>query len=141
MSHISSKRAATSPLNSEFNKRPKLGLSDEELALLNKELKQEFEEVIPKPITNLEGVESKHLVRAFRIVARQTSNVDRSYTDRDFCMGFVERLSTDITREFASLWIEACKEGDWSKFANCCALLPSHHSATVTAALCSLTSG
>jgi hypothetical protein len=71
------------PLNSEFKKRPKLGLSDEELERLNKELKQELKEVIPIPISHPEGVESKHLVRAFREVARQTSNVDKSYTDKE----------------------------------------------------------
>jgi hypothetical protein len=137
---MSGKRAATSPLNSEFYKRLRPGLSDEELQRLNKGLKQELEEVITIPISTPDCVESTHLVRAFREVAIKASNVDKSYTDRDVCMGLVERLSTDTIQEFASLWITARNKGDWSDFANYCALLPSHHSATVATALCSLTS-
>jgi hypothetical protein len=141
MSNISGKRAATSPLNSEFYKKPKLGLSDEELGRLNLELKQELEEVITIPISNPEGVDSKHLLRAFREVARQASNVDKTFTDRGACMDFIERLPPDTTKEFASLWIEAHNKGDWSEFANFCALFPSHHSAILAIALCSLTLG
>jgi hypothetical protein len=132
MSNISGKRVATSPLNSEFYKRPKLGLSDEEIRRLNKELKQGLEEVIP--ISTPEAVESKRLVQAFREVAIKASSIDKSYTDSDVCMGFVERLPPNTTQEFATLWIEAHNKGDWSEFANYCALLPSHF-ATVTGAL------
>jgi len=141
MSNISGKRAATSPLNAAFYKRPKLGLSDEELGRLNLDLKQKLEDLISSPISSREGVESKHLLKAFREIAIKASNVDKTFTDRRACMDFIERLPPDTTKEFATLWIEAHNKGDWSEFANSCALFPSHHSAILAIALCSLTSG
>ena len=134
MSYLSSKRAATSPLTSEFNKRPKLGISGEELARLNLDLKQELEDLISSPIPSREGVKSKHLLKAFREVAIKASNVDKRFTDRGVCMYFIERLPPDTAKEFTTLWFEAHNKGDWGDFANYCALLPSRF-ATVTGAL------
>jgi hypothetical protein len=134
---ISGKRAATSPLNSDFEKRPKLGLSDKELKALNEEL----QDVIHIPISRPEAVESRHLAHAFREVARQTSNIDKTWRDIAVCKEFVDRLSSQERLDVVRLWIEAREKGQWERFANHCALLPSHCSATATAALCSLISG
>jgi len=134
MSYLSSKRAATSLLNSEFNKRPKLGISGEELTRLNLDLKQELEDLISSPIPSREGVKSKHLLKAFREVAIKASNVDKRFMDRGVCMDFIERLPPDTAKEFTTLWFEAHIKGDWGDFANYCVLLPSHF-ATVTGAL------
>jgi hypothetical protein len=134
MSYLSSKCAATSPLNSEFNKQPKLGISGEELGRLNLDLKQELEDLISSPIPSREGVESKHLLKVFREVAIKASNVDKRFTDRGVCMDFIERLPPDTAEEFTTLWFEAHIKEDWGDFANYCALLPSHF-ATVTGAL------
>ena len=140
MPQISGKRAATSPLNSEFDKRPKLGLSDEEL----KELNEELEEYpcFPVSVSSPEDVETKHLARALREVAGHAPNIDKSssWADKKTCKNFVDRLSREELLDAASIMIEARDNKDWSKFANHCAL-PPHHSTTVTAALCSLTSG
>jgi hypothetical protein len=134
MSHISGKRAATSPLNSEFYKRPKIGLSDKELRALNEAL----EDSRHIPISGPEDVKLRHLGQAFREVALQTSNIDQTWRDSTVCKEFADRLSPQERLDFILLWIEAREKG-WAMFANYCALLPSHRSAT--AALCSLTSG
>lgn len=116
MSHISGKRAATSPLDSEFNKRPKLGLSDKELKALNEAL----EDVSSIPISGPDAVESKYLARAFREVALQTSNIDETWRDFSVCKEFACRLSSRERHYVVSLWLEA-REKDWEKFANHCA--------------------
>lgn len=134
MSQISGKRPATSPLSSEFDKRPKLGLSDQELKDLNEELGYVTTYI---PGSSPEGVETIHLLRALREVANHASNIDKSWADKNVCKEFFDHLSDEERLDVASIWIEARDNKDWSKFANHCALLPSHRSATLTATLCS----
>jgi hypothetical protein len=131
------KRAANSPLNSGIDKRPKLGLPDEELKVLNREL----DYVSHFPVSGPKDVSMKYLTVAVREVATHTSIMDQSFKDETVCKDFIDQLSPKGRLEVASLWIEARNKKNWSKFANYCALRPSHCSATVTAALCSLTSG
>ncbi len=125
---------APPPLNSKFYKRPKIGLSDKELRALNEAL----EDSRHIPISGPEDVKLRHLGQAFREVAQQTSNIDQTWRDSTVCKEFADLLSPQERLDFILLWIEAREKG-WAMFANYCALLPSHRSAT--AALCSLTSG
>ena len=139
MPPISGKRAATSPLNSEFDKRPRMGLSDEELRGLNADLQERGP--LPASILHPEAVEQKHIVWAFVEVATHASNVEPVWAKKDYCRKFVEKLSDDELRHVASIMIKARDDNEWSKLANYCVLHPSHRSTTLTAALCSLTSG
>lgn len=132
MPQISGKRTATSPLASEFNKKPKLELSNEELEELKEELDDDYLPVLsPEDILLTRNL--KYLVRAIREVA---FIIDKSWADTAIWREFVEGLSHEERLYFASMWIEAREKKDWNKFANHCALLPSHRSATFTA-LCS----
>lgn len=119
MSHISGKRAATSPLNSEFHKRPKLGLSNKELTALNEAL----EHIKDIPVSRPEDVKLHHLGHAFREVALQTSDIDETWRNITACREFASRLSSQERLDVATLWIKARSEG-WETFANHCALLP-----------------
>lgn len=86
MSQISGKRPATSPLSSEFDKGPKLGLSDQELKDLNEELGYVTTYI---PGSSPEGVKTIHLLRALRKVANHASNIDKSWGQiRTFARNF-----------------------------------------------------
>lgn len=124
---ISGKRAATSPLSSDFDKRPKLGLSDEELEELNTGLAY----LAYLPVSILEHVTPQYLVLTFHETATHSSTIDKSWMDRNVCIKFVDRLQSEERLNFASMWIEGRREKDWSKYANYCAFPPSHRYAIV----------
>ena len=123
MPPISGKRAATSPLNSEFDKRPRMGLSDEELRGLNADLQERGP--LPASILHPEAVEQKYIVWAFVEVATHASNVEPVWAKKDYCRKFVEKLSDDKLRHVASIMIKARDDNEWSKLADYCVLHPS----------------
>lgn len=120
------KRTATSPLISEFDKKPKLGLTDEE----RKKLTTKLQYLSYLPVSTPEHVTTDYLALAFQGVANYTSIIDKSWMDQNFGEEHIDRLSPKDRLEFASIWLEARDKGDWSRFASCAASL--HLSSTVS---------
>ena len=116
-----------------------MGLSDEELQKLNKDLEERAP--LPASISRPEAVEPRHVVWAFVEVAAHSSSIDSVWEIKSNCKTLVDKLSPEELLAVASIMIEARDTKDWSKLANDCALVPFHRSATVTAALCSPRAG
>jgi len=130
------KRAAASPLISEFDKKPKLGLTDEESQNLNNNQKYVDLPTYGKP----EDVRINTLVVAFRAVAIDVP-IMKEWKDSTRCERYIKGLSHRAQLDLASLWIEARDKEDWTSFANYRALRPFHRCATVATALYSYKSG
>jgi hypothetical protein len=130
------KRAATSPLSSEFDKKPKLGLTDEECIKLNKT--QGYVEL--PTWKNPEDVKITSLALAFREVAIHAAIVSQSWVDTELCEKSINQLSRSEQLDLASVWINARDTKDWTGFANHRALRPFHRCAKIAAALYSFTS-
>lgn len=130
------KCAATLPLISEFDKKPKLGLTDEGCKKLNEV--QSFSTQVHN-FKNPVDIPTRSLVMAFREVALLVPTIDRSWREVDYCAKHISGLPASEIHHLASIWIEACDTKDWTNFANYCALHPFHRRATVAAALCSFT--
>ena len=114
MPQISGKRAAPSPLSSEFDKKPRLGLTDEQ----RKKLKQNLDFVSDLPVSSPEDVKTNYLMLALREVATHTSIIEKFWEDANIAKEHIDRLSSKDRLELASIWIGASKSGDWSGFAD-----------------------
>ena len=132
---MSVKRPASSPLNSEFYKKSRLGLTDEELKELNNELNTVIGEHFPKVAElRAEDVPTSALVLACRTASLYlmgtgcTSTIDKFWLNPGFGEGRIKQLSRNAQLDFASIWIEARAKGDWERFVNHRALGPSDRS-------------
>jgi hypothetical protein len=131
MSESSRKRAATSPLSSEFDKKSRLGLTDEELKDLNENL---CDWVLDhhSSLFNPEGVKARVLAQTFQQITwnllskGRASAIDNSWTKVKYGEGRINLLSLEDQLQLASLWIQAREKGDWERFASYCASGPSH---------------
>jgi hypothetical protein len=119
------KRAAVSPLSSEFDKKPRLGLTDEEVKNLNKA--QGYNTRAHLKCTNPEDVPITSLAAAFREVAIHVSIVDISWMDPERCEQQINQLPRSEQVDLASVWIEARDTKDWTKYANRCTSFSSLH--------------
>jgi len=119
MPQISGKRAAPSPLSSEFDKKPRLGLTDEQ----RKKLKQNLDFVSNLPVSSPEDVKTNYLKVALQEVATHTSIIQRFWEDADITQKHIDQLSNEDRLVLASIWIGASQSGDWSGFADYAASL------------------
>jgi hypothetical protein len=136
MSESSRKRAATSPLNPEFGKKSRLGLTDEELNDLNENLRdwiQRLQRLHPDYApTNPEDVSTGVLVQTFQQIALNVlakgcaSAIDNSWTKVKYGEEHINLLSRVDQTQLASLRVEAREKGDWERFASHCASIRSH---------------
>jgi hypothetical protein len=130
MSESSRKRAATSPLNPEFGKKSRLGLTDEELDDLNENLRDWIQNMKGHPDyapTNPEDVSTGVLAQTFQQIAwnvlakGRASAIDNSWTKVKYGEEHINLLSRVDQLQLASLWVEAREKGDWERFASHCA--------------------
>ena len=124
----SRKRVATSPLSSEFDKRSRLGLTDEELQDLNEQLRdwiqhQKGHDYAP---TNLEDISTRVLAQTFREIivilldTSRASTINKSWKKVNYGEGRINLLAREDQLQLASIWIEARDKGDWETFASQC---------------------
>ena len=124
----SRKRVATSPLSSEFDKRSRLGLTDEELQDLNEQLRdwiqhQKGHDYAP---TNPEDISTRVLAQTFQQIifilldTSRASTVDKSWKKVNYGEGRINLLAREDQLQLASIWIEARDKGDWERFASQC---------------------
>ena len=122
----SRKRVATSPLSSEFDKRSRLGLTDEELQDLNEQLRGWIQLLTDYAQTNPEDISTRVLAQTFREIivilldTSRASTVDKSWKKVDYGEGRINLLAREDQLQLASIWIEARDKGDWERFASQC---------------------
>jgi hypothetical protein len=133
MSESSRKRAATSPLNPEFEKKSRLGLTDEELDDLNENLREWIQFLHPDYApANPEDVSTGVLAQTFKQIALivlakgHALAIDNSWTKVKYGEEHINQLSRVDRLQLASLWVEAREKGDWERFASHCASILSH---------------
>jgi hypothetical protein len=133
---VFAKRAATSPLISEFDKKSKLGLTDEESEKLNATQKyMDFPNC-----KNPQDVKHNSLVFAFQTVGSKVS-IMKEWEDVHRCAQYIGGLSRQEQLDLATLWIDARDTQNWTRFANYRALRPFHRRTTVSTVLYSYKSG
>jgi hypothetical protein len=120
----SRKRVATSPLSSEFDKRSRLGLTDEELQDLNEHLCDWIQpDYAP---TNPEDISTRVLAQTFQQIilnlldTSRASTIDKSWKKVNYGEGRINLLAREDQLQLASIWIEARDKGDWERFASQC---------------------
>src|SRR6266545_4654311 len=103
MSESSRKRAATSPLNPEFDKKSRLGLTDEELNDLNEHLRDWIQNMKGHPDyapTDPGDIPARVLAQTFREVVvllldtSRASTIDQSWRNASIC--YHERIEYDL---------------------------------------------
>jgi hypothetical protein len=134
MSESSRKRAATSSLGSEFDKKSRLGLTDEELNDLNENLRDWMQLLKGNPDyapTDPGDISTRVLAQTFREVVvylldtSRASTMDESWKKVKYGEERINLLSSEEKLELASIWVEARGKGDWERFAGQCASIPS----------------
>ena len=137
MSESSRKRAATSSLGSEFDKKSKLGLTDEELNDLNEHLRDWIQLLKGHPDYALRDpgdISTRVLARTFREVVvylldtSRASTIDKSWKKVKYGEERINLLPREEQLQLASIssiWVEAHGKGDWERFASQCASIPS----------------
>ena len=135
MSESSRKRAATSPLGSKFDKKSRLGLTDEELNDLNENLcdwiqcQQGHPDYAP---TDPEDISTTVLAQTFQQITlgvlgtSLASTMHKSWGKLKYGEERINRLSREEQLHLASIWVEARVKGDWERFAIQCASIPSY---------------
>jgi hypothetical protein len=129
---MSRKRAATSPLSPEFEKKSRLGLTDEELNELNENLRDWVSLLDHSALSNPEDVPTRVLAQTFQQIAwnlldtSRASNIDKSWKKVNYGEDRMNLLSRENQLQLASLWVEAREKGDWERFASHCASSSSH---------------
>jgi hypothetical protein len=125
----SRKRVATSPLSSEFDKKLRLGLTDEELQDLNEQLRDWIQLQKNNPDfapTNPEDISTTVLAQTFREIVfilldtSRASTIDKSWKKVNYGEGRINLLAREDQLQLASIWIEARDKGDWERFASQC---------------------
>lgn len=123
----SRKRVATSPLSSEFDKRSRLGLTDEELQDLNENLRLWIQPLKGHPDyapMNPEEISTRVLAQTFQLIAlnvlstSRASTIDKSWKKINYGEGRINLLAREDQLQLASIWIEARDKGDWERFAS-----------------------
>ncbi len=116
MSESSRKRAATSPLSSECNKKSKLGLTDEELNELNENLR---DWMLDHPsLSNPEDVSMRVLAQScqqifLHLLAKgRALTIDNSWTKVKYGEERINLLSREDQLQLATIWVEAREKGD-----------------------------
>ena len=134
MSESSRKRAAISSLGSEFDKKSRLGLTDEELNDLNENLRDWMQLLKGNPDyapTDPGDISTRVLAQTFREVVvylldtSRASTMDESWKKVKYGEERINLLSSEEKLELASIWVEARGKGDWERFAGQCASIPS----------------
>ena len=135
MSESSRKRAATSPLGSEFDKKSRLRLTDEELNDLNEHLCDWIQHQKGHPDyapTDPGDISTRVLAQTFREVVvylllldtSRASTIDKSWKKVNYGEERINLLSREEQLQLASIWVEARGKGDWERFASQCASIP-----------------
>jgi hypothetical protein len=133
MSESSRKRAATSSLGSEFDKKSKLGLTDEELNDLNEHLCDWIQHLKGHPdyaLTDPGDISTRVLAQTFREVVvylldtSRASTIDKTWKKVNYGEERINLLSREEQLQLASIWVEARGKGDWERFASQCASIP-----------------
>ncbi|KAF8221810.1 hypothetical protein L208DRAFT_1462278, partial [Tricholoma matsutake] len=120
----SGKRAASSPLGSEFDKKSRLGLTEEEVNDLNERVRYWIREFPHYALLNVEGVSTRALALAFQQVAfnvldiSRASTLEKSWLDAKRGEERINLLPREVQLELASIWVEARDKGEWERFAN-----------------------
>ena len=140
MLHSSGKRTATSPLSSEFDKKFRIGLTDEEVDDLNKNVCYWIRNSPHYALLNVEDVPTSALALSFQQVAinmlgtGRASTIDKSWLKAGYGEERLNLLAREVRLDLASIWVEARDRGEWERFANHRALHPSysslHHKST-----------
>jgi hypothetical protein len=135
MSESFRKRAATSPLGSEFDKKSRLRLTDEELDDLNEHLRDWIHPLKGHPDyapTDPGDISTRVLAQTFQQIAlnvldtSRASTIDKSWKKVNYGEERINLLSREDQLQLASIWVEARGKGDWERFASQCASIPSH---------------
>lgn len=130
MSKDSGKRAASSPLSPKFDKKTRLGLTDEEVNDLNNNVRDWIQDSPHYALLNAEEVSTRTLALTFQQVAinvlntARASTVDKSWLKVGDGIERVKLLSREVQLDLASVWVEARDKGSWERFANHRALRP-----------------
>jgi hypothetical protein len=130
----SGKRAASSPLGSEFDKKSRLGLTEEEVNDLNKSVRYWMRNSPNYALLNAEDVPTSALALALREVAlnmldtARASTIDKRWLKAGHGEERLNLLSREVQLDLASIWVEARDKGEWERFADHRALRPSDHS-------------
>ena len=120
----SRKRVATSPRSSEFDKRSRLGLTDEELQDLNESLRDWV--LDHTALSTPEDISTRVLAQTFQQIiiilvnTSRASTIDKSWMKVNYGEGHINRLAREDQLQLASIWIEARDKGDWERFASQC---------------------
>ena len=131
MSEGSRKRAATSPLSSEFDKKSKLGLTTEELNELNEHLRHWIRHP-DYSLSNPEDVSARVLAQTIQQIVlnildtTHASIMEKSWKKLKYGEERINLLSREKQLQLASIWLEAREKGDWERFASHCASIPFH---------------
>jgi hypothetical protein len=131
MLRSSGKRAASSPLSSEFDKKSRLGLTDEEVNNLNNTVRDWMRGLPHYAQLETEDVSTNALALTFKEVAccvlgtARTSTFDRSWLIVGRGEERINLLPREVQLDLASIWVESRDKGEWERFANHRALSPS----------------
>jgi hypothetical protein len=134
MLQSSGKRAASSPLGSEFDKKSRLGLAEEEVNDLDKNLRYWIRNSPHYALFDAENVPTSALAMTLQQVAfnildtARASTIDKCWLKAGNGEERINLLSRETQLELASIWVEARDKGEWERFANHRALRPSDHS-------------
>ena len=127
---MSRKRAATSPLNPDFEKKSRMGLTDEELNELNENLRDWA--LDHSALSNPEDVSTRVFAQTFQQIVINVldtfsaSTIDKSWKKVNYGEEHINLLSREDQFQLATIWVEAREKGDWERFVSHCALIPSH---------------
>jgi hypothetical protein len=116
MSEGSRKRAATSPLNSEFDKKSRLGLTDEQLDDLNETLR--YWVLDHSALPNSQDVSARVLAQTFQqiiwnlLAKNRVLTIGTSWTNVKHGEEHINLLSREEQLKLASIWLEAREKGD-----------------------------
>jgi hypothetical protein len=124
MLQSSGKRAASSPLGPEFDKKSRLGLTEEEVNDLNKNLHYWIRDFPHYALLNAEDVPMRALALALQQVAinildtARASTIDKGWLKAGHGEERINLLSREVQLQLASIWVEARDKGEWERFAN-----------------------
>jgi hypothetical protein len=130
MSQSSGKRAASSPLSSEFDKKSRLGLTEDEVNDLNESIRYWIQDYPQYALLNAEDVSTRALALAFQQVAikllytSRATLLDKLWLDAKRGEKRINQLAREVQLDLASIWVEARDKGEWERFANHRALRP-----------------
>ena len=113
MSESYRKCAATSPLSPEFEKKSRLGLTDEELNDLNESLRDWVSLLDHSALSNPEDISTRVLAQTFQHIAlnvldtSRASTIDKSWKKVNYGEERINLLSREDQLQLASIWVQA----------------------------------